>query len=43
MFISSVDEVERQLKPVLAKAAKDNVVMTMTMNAGMTDMILNFV
>jgi hypothetical protein len=31
------------LKPILAKAAKDNVIMTMTMNSGMTDLILNFV
>ena len=38
-----MDSVEAELKPILAKAAKNNVVMTMTMNAGMTDMILNFV
>lgn len=39
----SVDEVESELKPVLRKAAKDNTVITMTMNSGMADLILNFV
>lgn len=39
----SVDEVENELKPVLRKAAKDNTVITMTMNSGMADLILNFV
>mmetsp|Transcript_49346 Transcript_49346/g.111989 ORF Transcript_49346/g.111989 Transcript_49346/m.111989 type:complete len:246 (-) Transcript_49346:953-1690(-) len=42
-FLGSAVEVEEQLKPVLKKAAKSNVVMAMTMNAGMTDLVLNFV
>jgi len=45
-FLTSVDDVESKLRPILAKAAKargDNTVMTMTMNAGMTDLVLNFV
>jgi len=42
-FFASFDEVEKELEPILRKAAtKDKVVMTMTMNAGMTDLILNF-
>jgi hypothetical protein len=43
VFGYSIDDVEKQLKPILTKAARNNVVTTMTMNAGMTDMILNFV
>ena len=38
-----MDEVEKELKPVLHKAARDNIVITMTMNAGMTDLLLNFI
>ena len=42
-FLASVDDVENKLRPVLAKAAtKDKVVITMTMNAGMTDLVSNF-
>ena len=42
-LMCSVDEVEKELKPVLQKAARDNIVITMTMNAGMTDLLLNFI
>jgi hypothetical protein len=42
--ICSVDEVETELKPMLHKAAgATNTVITMTMNAGMADLLLNFV
>lgn len=42
-FLGSVDDVEKKLKPILKKAAtKDKVVITMTMNAGMTDLVSNF-
>ena len=46
LFLNAADEVERALEPILRRAAggdKSNTVVVMTMNAGMTDMIMNFV
>lgn len=42
-FFASVDEVEAELAPILASVATTTMtVVTMTMNAGMSDLVLNF-